>query len=167
MLENAKRVPTLNRIINAALLKPDTYEEIENDKKLTVEAGAIVVVVSLLVAFGALLGPGNFRGFIATAVIGLVGWVVWAWLTMFIGTKYFGGDTNLNEMLRVLGYASVPFALGIIPFVGLFVGSLWALAASIVAIRQGQDFSYAKAIPTAGIGWLILLVARTIFGWFL
>jgi hypothetical protein len=55
-------------------------------------------------------------------------------------------------------------ALGLLSFIPIlgglaeFIGGIWALAAGIVAIRQGLDFTTGKAIVTAIVGWLIWLV---------
>jgi hypothetical protein len=88
---------------------------------------------------------------------GLVAWVAWAALTAWIGTSFFQGTTNFGEMLRVLGYAQAPRAIGVFPFIG-WIGFIWALVCSVVAIREGHDFTTGKAVATAFLGWLALVV---------
>ncbi|MDQ3782988.1 MAG: hypothetical protein M3349_08650 [Actinomycetota bacterium] len=65
-------------------------------------------------------------------------------------------------MLRVIGFAQAPLALSVVPVVGALVGSIWALIAGVVAIREGQDFTTGKAIGTVIIGWIAYLVLRTV-----
>jgi hypothetical protein len=52
----------------------------------------------------------------------------------------------------VLGFAQSPRVIGIIPLLGP-VGSVWALVASVIAIREGQEFNTPRAIATAIVGW--------------
>ena len=66
------------------------------------------------------------------AVVGLgilsavVGWIVWAATTSFIGTRLFKGTTDMGEMLRVLGFAQAPRVIGLIPFLGPVRGGVGA-----------------------------------------
>jgi hypothetical protein len=153
MLENA---------IRAARLDVDFYNTVENDPSYTQQAALLVVIVS------ALTGVGNafvVRGFIWPIVwaiiVGVVGWLVWAWIADVVGRKVFDGQSDFGEMLRVLGFAQAPLALGIIPFLG-WAGSIWALIAAVVAIREGQDFTTGKAIGTVIVGWLAWVIALAI-----
>jgi hypothetical protein len=152
----------LNRVFRALKLDADLYEEVEHDSQYLPEAALIVVATSLLAGFGGWISGSFVAGFISLALTGLLGWFVWSGVTLIVGTRIFGGTANYGEMLRVLGYANAPFALAIVPWVGLLVGSLWALVASIVALRQGLDFTLGKAIGTAIVGWIVLFIVRAV-----
>ena len=155
MIENA---------IRAARLDVAFYNAVEQDETMTGQAALLVAVVSVLSAFGIWWGPGNvgfFRALIWAVIGGLIGWVVWSAVTMWVGTQFFGGTTNMGEMLRVLGYAHAPLALGFIPFLG-FVALVWTLVASVVAIREGHDFTTGKAVGTTIVGWIVVLLVRAI-----
>ena len=155
MIENA---------IRAARLDVDFYNAVEQDETLTGQAGLLVAVVSVLSAFGLWWGPGNigfFRAFLWAVIGGLIGWVVWSAIAMWVGTQFFGGTTNLGEMLRVIGFAQAPRALSFIPFLG-WIASIWTLVAVVVAIREGHDFTTGKAIGTAIVGWLIVVLISAI-----
>ncbi|NNF10279.1 MAG: YIP1 family protein [Acidimicrobiia bacterium] len=156
----------LQRMIRAARLDVDLYESVEHDRGYTGEAFTIVVVTALLWGIGQWALPNtSFWGSVVGGLIGaVVGWVIWAIITNIVG-RQLGGTSDTGEMLRVLGYASSPMALGIIPAVGHFVGGIWALVAAVVAVRQGQDFSTGKAVATILIGWIVYIVARGILGW--
>ena len=55
--------------------------------------------------------------------------------------------------------------LGIIPVLGGIIHfgvAIWVLIAGIIAIRQALDVSTGKAILTAVLGWLIIIVPLTI-----
>lgn len=153
----------LQRMIRAAKLDVDLYETVENDRGYTGEAFLIVALTGLLSGIGLWLGPGKFWGSIIGGVAGaLIGWVIWAFLTNFVGQK-LGGTADTGEMLRVLGYASSPMALGVIPWLGL-VAAVWTLVAAVVAVRQGLDFTTGKAIGTLILGFIVYVVARGILG---
>ena len=153
----------LQRMIRAAKLDVDLYETVENDRGYTGEAFFIVVLTGLLSGIGLWLGPGKFWGSVVGGVLGaVIGWGIWAFLTDVIGRR-LGGTADMGEMLRVLGYASSPMALGVIPWLGL-VAAIWTLVAAVVAVRQGLDFTTGKAIGTLLIGFIAYVVARGILG---
>ena len=158
----------LERMIRATKLDVELYEEVEHDASYNTEAGIIVAIVSVLNAIGiAIISSGNRIGaFIGALLLGLIGWVVWAAITDFVGRKAFGATSDVGEMLRVTGYAQSVRVLAVIPIVGFFAG-LWSLVCMVVALRQGLDISTGKAIATALIGFVIIIVGNIIlFGIF-
>lgn len=155
MIENA---------IRAIKLDASFYNAVENDEKMTGQAGMVVLIVSFLSGLGvAFINDGSFlRPLILTTLGGLIGWVVWAAVTAFVGKAMFNGDTDFGEMLRVTGFAQAPRVIGFIPFLG-WIGSIWALVAMVVAVKEGQDFSLGSAIGTVIVGWLAVLLVGSIF----
>ncbi len=172
----------INRVIRAAMLDVDLYEEVEADSSLNTEALAIVIIISLIsgigTALGQLFGEAGMGGFIMTLILtpifAVIGYLVWAVVAMLVGTNFFGGTTDFGEMRRVLGYAYGPNILGVfgfIPVVGGLVslaGGIWALVTGVVAIRQAMDFDTGKAVVTVIIGWiamfLIIMIPSCLFG---
>ena len=151
----------LQRSIGVSRLDVNTFEAVEADTSSTAEAGVVVVVASVLGAFGSLFVNGLW-GFIATIAILLIGWFVWAWLSAFIAQKVFNvTTTDTGEMLRTTGYAYAPRVLGIIPFLG-FIGALWSLVAIIVGMRQAGEMTTVQAVITAVIGFLPAVIAMGI-----
>jgi len=165
------------RMLRAAKLESELYEEVEKDESATMEALYVVVIVALASGIGAALS-GAARGNVVLALIGgvvaaVLGWVVWAAITYFIGTRLLGGTATLGEMLRTLGYAQAPGVLRIFAFIpGLgtlisIIVAIWMLVAGVIAIRQALDFSTGRAIVTVLLGWLaalILSVALALLG---
>jgi hypothetical protein len=154
--------PMLERMKGAASLDVHTYEEVEADRTATGQAAAVVAIAAVAQGIGAAsLGA---TGIITVIVTALVGWLLWAGVTYLIGDKLFGGTATWGELLRTLGFAQAPAILGILailPLVGgliRFVVSVWVLMAGIVAIRQALDFSTGKAVLTAILGWLTLVI---------
>src|SRR5690606_35230545 len=99
-------------------------------------------------------------GFLVGLIETYIRWLLWSGLTYLIGDKLLGGTATWGELLRTLGFAHVPRALlvlAVIPNLGWVLElavALWVLAAAIVALRQALDFSTAKAVVTAFLGWV-------------
>jgi hypothetical protein len=97
-----------------------------------------------------------------------LGWLLWAGITYLIGAKLFGGTATWGELLRTIGFAQTPgvlHVLGLIPILGgiIRVGvAIWVLMAGIIAIRQALDISTGRAILTAGLGWLVIILPLAI-----
>jgi len=152
----------------AAMLDVATYEEVEADSTATSQAAIVVAIAAIASAIGAAGrgGPGIIGGLIG----GLLSWVIWAGLTYLIGDKVFGGTATWGELLRTLGFAQSPRVLlvfGIIPVFGWLVWvavAVWVLIAGIIAIRQALDFSTQKALLTALIGWVVVVVVSALLG---
>lgn len=162
----------VQRMIGASMLNVATYEEVEADRTATGQAAAVVAIVAVATAIGA-IGEGS-GGIIAGLLSAFVGWLVWSAITYFVGTRLFGGTADLGEMLRTIGFAQSPGVLnvlGIIPLLGglvRFAVFIWILVAVVIAIRQALDFSTGKAVATALVGAVayivIMAVAAMIFG---
>jgi hypothetical protein len=158
----------VDRMVGAARFDVATYEEVEADTTATGQAAVVVALVAVASAIGALREGGTN---VLIALVGaLVGWAVWAGLTYVIGDKLLGGTATWGELLRTLGFAQAPgvlLALGILPLLGSVVRvvvAFWLLAAGIVAIRQALDVSTGKAVITAILGWLALLLVNILLG---
>lgn len=170
MVETIRRRSMLQRMIGAALLDVDTYEEVEHDTTATGQAAGVVGIVAVAAAIGAVGQGTGAGGMVGGVIAAFIGWLVWSWLTYFIGTRMLGGTADWGEMLRTIGFAQTPgmlYALGVIPLLGSLVtlaAWLWMLVAVIIAIRQALDFTTGKAIVTAGIGWIAYAVFGLIIG---
>lgn len=156
----------LQRIVGAALLDVETYEEVEANPSLTGQAALVVFLAAIAGAVGALgARPVHALGEGAAAVIG---WLVWAAVTYLIGDKLLGGTATWGELLRTLGFAQAPGLLLVfawIPLVGWILQAivgLWILTAGVIAVRQALDFGTAKALATVFLGWALLLILRAI-----
>lgn len=156
------------RVIGAAKLDIDTYEEVEADEGATLQAAGVVVLAALAQAVG-VSGSGSAIG---AAIGGLVGWAIWAGVTYLIGAYVFKGTATWGELLRTLGFAQSPrflLVLGFIPVIGWLIGIvvfIWVLIAGIIAIRQALDITTGKAIGVAIIGWLLMAVVSVFLGLF-
>jgi hypothetical protein len=154
------------RMKGAALLHIDTYEEVEADHTATGQAAGVVALVAIAQAIGG-AGEGGF-GIFAGVISALLGWLLWAGITYLIGAKLFGGTATWGELLRTIGFAQTPgvlYVLGLIPVLGgiiRFGVAIWVLIAGIIAIRQALDINTGKAILTAVLGWLVIMLPLAI-----
>ncbi len=160
------------RMIGAAKLEPDVYEEVEADETATGQAALVVGMVAVASAIGA--AGGGLAGIIGGLIAALIGWLVWAGVTYLVGDKLLGGTATWGELLRTLGFAQTPgllYVFAAIPLLGWFVRlgvGIWILIAGVIAIRQALDFGTGKALLTALLGWLALVAlsaAGALFGW--
>ena len=153
-----------DRIIRAAKLDINLYEEVEADTTAMRQATGVVVLSSVAAGIGA-IAKGGLSGILIGTIAALVGWYVWAFLTYFIGTKLLPESqtkADVGEMLRTIGFSTSPGlirVLGIIPgLTGIvFLGSsIWMLTAMVIAVRQALDYkSTLRAVGVCVIGWVI------------
>lgn len=160
----------IDRIVRAIRLDWTVFGEIAKDRDALKEAAVIVAIVTFLSAIGTGIAAGSFGAFVGAWIAGiLVGWIGWAIITYFVGTALFKGETDIPEMLRVLGYASAPNLLGLLSFIPCvgwifpLIGGLLALVAGIIAIREAMDFDTGNAIVTVIIGWIIVMMIQGVF----
>ncbi len=157
----------VQRLIGAARLDAQTYEEVEADSSAMGQAMATVVLASVASGIGAFQTLG-VRGLLFGTLASLVGWFIWAGLTFFVGTKILPEpqtQTDMGELLRTIGFAASPGLLqvfGFLPLIGPLVGlvaSVWMLAAMIVAVRQALDYkSTGRAVGVCLIGFVVYII---------
>lgn len=146
----------VDRMVGAAFLNIDTFEQVEHDKEATLQAAGVVVIVTVCEALGSWsFGPIGALWAAATAV---VAWLVWAGITYLIGEKIFDGEATWGELLRTLGFAQAPgvlYLLGVLPLAGGLISlvvSIWIMIAGFIAIRQALDIGNAKTFLTILVG---------------
>ena len=70
----------VNRMIRAAKLDAQLYEEVEADKETISQAMCVVVLASIAAGIGS-GGLGGLSGFFIGTVGALISWFIWAALT--------------------------------------------------------------------------------------
>jgi len=170
----------VDRMIRAAKLDVNLYEEVEADKTATRQALLVVLIYSICAGIGSGLamvwdeGVGSFfLNLFVGLLFALVFWLLWSLITYSVGTKFFKGPktkATYGELLRTIGFAATPGVLLIfafIPFVGgiiSFVVWIWMLVAMVIAVRQALDFTTGRAIGTVLVGGVVYLVVALIIG---
>jgi hypothetical protein len=163
------------RMVRAAKLDSNLYEEVEAAKEANGQAFAVVLISSIAsglgIGIGAILSDGSGIWFLWGILIGIgtgiSGWLIWSLFTYKLGTSIFQGpetEADYGQLMRTIGFSNTPRLLAFfsfIPFVGgliSFAAYVWALVASVIAVRQALDFSTWRAIGTCIVGWLVFTI---------
>ena len=156
-----------NRMIRAAKLDVNLYEEVEADKQAMGQAMGVVVLSSLAAGIGS-VGTTGINGLFLGTLAALVGWFIWAFVTYFVGTKILPEpqtEADYGELLRTIGFSSSPGVLrilGVIPLLNTIITvacGIWMLVAMVIAVRQALDYkSTWRAVGVCAIGWIIQII---------
>ena len=142
----------IGRMLGAARLSSDTYEEVERDRGATLQALVIVVLVSIAGLVGTLLGGDEIK--IVEAVIfgiigGIVSWALWALGTWIVGStilKTEHTEADWGQLARCTGFAQTPGLLNVLAFIPVvggiitLVALIWRFVAMLIAVRQALDY---------------------------
>ena len=159
----------IGRMVGAAKLSVPIYEEVEADGTATGQAMGVVLLSSVAAGVGsAALGAGVIGG----AIAALLSWVIWAFLTYFVGTRLFPEpqtEADMGQLMRTLGFAQsvgVLRVLGGVPVLGpllLGVVSVWMLVAMVIAVRQALDYTSTwRAAAVCIVAWLVVIVPAVV-----
>jgi len=156
-----------SRMIRAAKLDAQLYEEVEADRSTMGQASVVVVLAAVAAGIGNVT-HGGLGGVFSMTIGALVAWYIWAFLTYFIGTRLLPEPStraDLGELLRTIGFSSAPGVirvLGIVPGltdIVFFGAGVWMLVAMVIAVRQALDYtSTGRAIGVCLIGWVVQVV---------
>ena len=161
-----------DRIIRAAKLNVNLYEEVEADKGAIGQAMGVVILASVAAGIGSIASVG-FIGILTGTISALIGWFIWSYITYIIGTKMLPEKqtkADFGELLRTIGFSSSPGLiriLGIIPGLAgvvFLIAGIWMLIAMVIAVRQALDYkSTFRAVGVCIIGWIIQGIVIGIF----
>ena len=143
----------IGRMLGAALLRVDTYEEVERDGRATLQALGIVILVTIASVVGSLLSGDDLE--VVNAVIvgivrGVASWALWALVTWIIGAticKTEHTEADWGQLARCTGFAQTPGILNVLSFIPVVGGliwlaaAIWSLAAMVVGVRQALDYT--------------------------
>ncbi len=161
----------LSRMVGAAGLSSDTYEDVEHDRSATLQAFLVVIIVSISSGVGGLLQ--NEISVVNALVFGVIGgiasWAIWALGIWIIGStilKTPDTQADWGQLARGTGFAQSPgiFSFLIfIPWIGWPIGAVifvWRFAAMLTAVRQCLDYTSTWraffVVLIAAIPWLII-----------
>ena len=164
-----------NRMVRAAKLDIDLYNEVKADEGATPQAFKAVLVASIATGIGygiSIVIEDGFAwltwGLLLGVALAVLTWLLWSFTTYVVGTKLFRRpDTaaTYRGLLHATGFATSPNTIGILLFVPhlnflLFwlIMPIWTLVAGIIAVRQALDFSTFRAIATCLVGWIVYVL---------
>jgi hypothetical protein len=156
------------RVIRVFRLQASVFEEVEHDNAATVQAALVVLIAGILTglggAFAALFNEQAVLGTLLGSIIWtLIVWLLWSLIAYLVGVYLFKGQADVGEMLRTIGFGMAPLWLAVIPCLGGIIGSVWTFAAILIALRQGLDVNFTKAVLTAIVGVILFIIGNAIF----
>jgi hypothetical protein len=154
---------TAGRVLKAIRLDSFFYAAVARDPARTREAVLLGFASALVMGLGLMLMR------IVPPLSWLLGGIAWGAILLFGGTWFFvavgrrmGGSAEYDQMLRPLGYAMVPQALGFVPIAdfipGFLIGVVWSTACAVVAVRE------AHRVPTQLAAALVIAPILILIG---
>lgn len=122
----------VNRWWRAAIADQATAEEVRDDDTGLADGLALVAIASLVLAFT------QASGWLSYALAIPVGLVVVALygLALAITTRWVKSQTSWWEATTVISITALPLLLAVIPTVGVFIGGIAWLTATILVLRH-------------------------------
>lgn len=139
------------------------YYTVANQPERTREAVRVGIGSSLIMFLGLMLVRAISPAAWALAGLG------WAAVMLGIGTWYLatvgrlmGGSGSYDQMLRALGFAMAPQALGFVPIAnfipGFVIGAVWATVCTVAAVRE------VHRVPTQTAVGLVIVPILLVIG---
>lgn len=157
----------IEKMIRAAKLDTQFYEEVEREEETTREALIVVLIVGICSGVGT-IGTGGAIGIVKGLISSIIGWLLWS-VIIFLTAMLFNRRVGIGELLRCLGFAYSPHVLsilGVIPFVGYFIFPVvfvWGLTAFVIAVRQALDCETGRAILVVVLSSIPYIIIRLAF----
>ena len=142
------------RMLGAARLNAETYEDVESDGGATKQALLVVIIVTIASFIGSVLSSGDdinvIRDLIVGIVLGIASWAIWALVTWIIGAtilKTKQTEADWGQLARGTGFAQTPRILNVFLFIPVagpiiaLVAFIWSFACMVVAVRQCLDYT--------------------------
>lgn len=153
---------TAGRVLKALQLDSFFYFEVAQNPARTREAVVVGFASALVMGLGLMLMR------IVPPISWLLGGLAWGAILLFGGSWFFvsvgrrlGGRAEYGQMLRPLGYAVVPQALGFVPLAdfipGFLIGATWSTACAVVAVREAHRVPTRLAVALVGAPILVAI----------
>jgi hypothetical protein len=159
----------LNRVGRLARLDTTVFDEVKDDINETVPALVVAIVSAFLAGLGAFLwgqivpeeslDSGFVNSFLLGSVFMAVVYGVAALVVYVVLVQLYGIQVDLQALIRVMGYASIPLAISVLMFVPFIwpVFSLGSLALLFVmmiyAVQSVSNADSKQVIISVAIGY--------------
>lgn len=170
----------MQKLRRLVMLDTTVFDEVKGDKNSTIPAIVVVAAATLLSGIGGWLWyisqsyPKSGDFFLKSAILGsILAIIVWAigWLgvTYVMLTQVFRARADVNELVRVMGFAAAPLALTVgmvIPGLDYGIG-LAALGLTFgttqIAIQSATDAPAGKALIANAAGFAVWVIVVQLF----
>lgn len=174
----------IKRVQRLAMLDTTVFDEVRSDSSMTVPAIVVAIVSTFLFGLGGFLwfavnvdsegsyisnGDVFLKSFIIGSIIAIVLWAVWIGITYVMLTQLFRARADINELVRVMGFATAPLALGVlmlIPQLDFAIGlSVLALffGTTFVAVQSATDAAAGRTLVAVGAGFAVWAIILCLF----
>jgi hypothetical protein len=164
------------RVRRLLTLDTTVFDELRMDRTATAPAMIVAASSLLLFAMGGWLwwvinGPDNYsdldgaevflKSVIFGTILGVILWAAWVGLTYVFLSQIFRARVDLNDLIRVMGFASAPLGLGVLMFlpeiefgvalatVAIFFGT------TVIAVQAVTDATAGRVLAAVGAGFLV------------
>ena len=167
MLKKAFKVATFNQ---------DVFTDFIEDPTSILHSFGVVLLVGIVLGLGMMniLEEGvresislesladRLLGIWMSVLTLMVGWILWAGVTYFLGVRWLSGVGSYRQVLRVLGICYGPgvlFIFSSIPSLSIlyFVGAIWSLIVAVIGVKKAIDIDWIGIVLSTFVGWFIFL----------
>jgi hypothetical protein len=109
------------------------------------------------------------KSFLFGSILAIVLWGVWLLITYVMLTQVFRYRADLNELVRVMGFAAAPLALMALMFVPIvdvgiaFTSMVLLFGTTLIAVQSVTDAPAGRALVANGAGFLVWAVVLSLF----
>ena len=162
------------RVRRLMTLDTSVFEEVRVDRSATIPAIVVSAAAMLLFGLGGWLwwvlqdlpdsGDIFIKSFVFGSIAAMVLWGISVAVTYVVLTQIFRARVDVNELVRVMGFAAAPLGLGVLMFipaiefgtvltaVSLFFG------ATVIAVQTATDATPGRVLAACGAGFLVWAV---------
>jgi len=171
----------MQRLRRLAMLDTTVFDEVKGDVNSTIPAIVVVAVATLLSGIGGWLwfisqsyhdksGEFLLKSAILGSILTIIVWAIgWLGVTYVMLTQVFRARADVNELIRVMGFAAAPLALTVgmvIPGLDYGIG-LAALGltfgATLIAVQSATDAPAGKALIATAAGFAVWVIVVQLF----
>ena len=170
----------MQRLRRLAMLDTTVFDEVRTDANSTLPAIVIVVAASFLMGIGGWLfyefqdynykaGTFFFKSAIIGSILAILLWVAWVGVTYVMLAQVFRARADLNELVRVMGFAMAPLAIGLLMFVPALDYGIGLLALALVfgatqlAVQSATDAPAGRVLAANGAGFAVWAIVLELF----
>ncbi len=170
----------MQKLRRLAMLDTTVFDEVKGDASATIPALVVAVLATVLAGLGGWFwwlftdhltdykGGGTifFQTVVLGSILSVALWFVWVGVTYVMLQQIFRARADLQEMIRVMGFAAAPMALVVLVFIpvlgwGLGLGALALLfGTNVLAVQSVTDAPAGRVLVSNAAGfavWVIIL----------
>jgi hypothetical protein len=170
----------MQRVRRLATLDTAVFDEVRTDTTATLPALIVAAGATLLFGIGGWLwwvlqdfnphsGELFFKSAILGSIVSLILWGVWVAITYVVLTQVFRARADINEMVRVMGFAAAPLAIGLLLFIpgldfGIGLASVVLLfGTTVIAVSSATDAPAGRVLASVGAGFAVWALILSLF----